>query len=380
VRIIILGSSGSTVARYNPDGSPDSSFGPGGVAQIGTSSANWIGGIVEESDGNILLVGYNQSPDGSYNFLREQVIGVPPHSPVGTALSFTSTVKDPNETPTYQWTVTKDGSSYALPSGTVTDTSNFSFTPTAVGTYVVTLSVTDPDGTTVSDSKTIAIDKATPIFSLVAPPTVIDGTSTTKITGAITLGSLIPTGSVTVTVNGVSQTAAINPADGTFAVTVPTASLGTGSYTIGYFCAGDSNFTSASATAKMDVTNGVLALFNQSQAKHAGSTISIQIELVSASGQDVSSAGTTVNALGIAATTDTTDTVGSIDPSLIGALQPVQAPGNSNPNNVFKEQGGAKPDYTYNLQTPKGLTAGTYRLYIQVQGDPLLHWVTFSVS
>ena len=72
--------------------------------------------------------------------------------------------------------------------------------------------------------------------------------------------------------------------------------------------------------------------------------------------------------------------MGSIDPSLVGALQPVQAAGNSNPNNVFSEQGGKKPYYTYNLQTPTGLTAGTYRLYFQVQGDPLWYWVTFSVS
>lgn len=220
-----------------------------------------------------------------------------------------------------------------------------------------------------------------PSFSLVAPPAVIDGTATTEITGAIAAGALIPpsTENVSITVNGASYVAAINP-DGTFAVTVPTASLGTGSYTIAYSYAGDNNFTSASATANMDVTNGVLVLFNQSQARHAGSTIPIQIELVSASGQDVSSAGTTVTALGIAATPDTTDTVGSIDPSLVGALQPVQAAGNSNPNNVFREQGGATPFYMYNLQTPTGLTAGTYRLYFQVQGDPLLHWVTFSVG
>ena len=185
---------------------------------------------------------------------------------------------------------------------------------------------------------------------------------------------------MTVTVNGVSYGAAINPADGTFAVTVPTASLGTGSYTIGYSYAGDNNFTSATATANMDVTDGVLALFDQSQSKHAGSTIPIQIELVSASGQDLSSAGTTVTAVGMAATTDTTDTTGSIDPSLVGALQPVQAAGNSNPNNVFREQGGTKPFYMYNLQTPDGPDRRHLPAVLPGPGDPLLHWVTFSVS
>jgi hypothetical protein len=236
-----------------------------------------------------------------------------------------------------------------------------------VGTLVLQATYSG-DGSFFGGNSTLTqvVIQAMPIFSLVAPPTVIDGTSNTQITGAIAAGSVIPSGSVAVTVNGVSQTAAINPSDGTFAVTLPTASLGTGSYTIGYSYAGDNNFTSASVTAKTDVTNGVLALFNQSKAKKAGSTIPIQIELVSASGQDVSSAGTTVTAVGIAATTHTTDIVGRIDPSLVGALQSVQAAGNSNPNNVFRERGGSKPYDMFNLQTPTGLTAGTYRLYFQV--------------
>lgn len=254
--------------------------------------------------------------------------------------------------------------------------------PMAAGTYQVTASYAgSPNYLSASKSATFTIVQAVPTFSLVASPTVIDGTATTKITGAIAAGSVIPpsTENVTITVNGTSYVAAINP-DGTFAMTVPTASLGMGAYTIIYSYAGDNNFTSASATANMDVTNGVLSLFNQSQAKNAGSTIPIQIELVSAGGQDLSSAGTTVTAVGMAATTDTTDTVGSIDPSLVGTLQPVQAAGNSNPNNVFREQDSSKPFYMYNLQTPTGLTAGTYRLYFQVQGDPLWHWVTFSVS
>jgi uncharacterized delta-60 repeat protein len=163
-RMLIFGSfsgqpprSGWGVARYNPDGSPDSTFGPG-FAQIANGNV-YMTGVAAESNGNIMLVRYNQSSivDGSYSFAREQLIGAPPHSPVGTTLSFTSTVNDPNASPTYQWTVTKDGNSYVRPTGTATNTSNFSFTPNAVGTYVVTLSVTDPDGTTVSDSKIVYV-------------------------------------------------------------------------------------------------------------------------------------------------------------------------------------------------------------------------------
>jgi hypothetical protein len=87
-----------------------------------------------------------------------------------------------------------------------------------------------------------------------------------------------------------------------------------------------------------------------------------------------------VTAVGMAATTDTTDTVGSINPSAVGSLQPVQSDGNSNPNNVFSLQGGKQPFYQFNLKTPKDLAAGTYRLYFSISNDPLWHWVTFSIS
>src|SRR5689334_19808640 len=43
--------------------------------------------------------------------------------------------------------------------------------------------------------------------------------------------------------------------------------------------------------------------------------------------------------LSIAATTDTADTVGSIDPSQPGMLTAVQAGGTANPGNVFRYQG-----------------------------------------
>ncbi len=162
--------------------------------------------------------------------------------------------------------------------------------------------------------------------------------------------------------------------------TLPTSALPLGSHVITATYSGDDNFLTSNASLTQVVTNGILAQFDQSHAKHAGSTIPIQIELVTANGQDISSVGTTVTAVGLAATTDTTDTVGSIDPSLVGALQPVQAAGNSNPDNVFRVQGGSQPFYMYNLKTPTGLTAGTYRLYFSVGNDPLLHWVTFSVD
>jgi hypothetical protein len=197
--------------------------------------------------------------------------------------------------------------------------------------------------------------------------------------GTLSYGNLIPTGSVTVSLDGTSQTVPI-AADGSFAATFATGGLSVGAHTITFSYGGDANFTDASASGTMDDTYGVLALFNQGHAKNAGSTLPVQIELFGAGGLDVSSAGVAVTALGIAATTDTTDTVGATDPANVGTLTPAQAAGGSNPGNVFSLQGGSNPFYMYNLKIPSGLAAGTYRLYFSVTGDPLDHWVTFEVS
>jgi hypothetical protein len=369
----------------------------GGTLDLGTTSSPGNNTINVNGSGQLLLnttanlipafgntFAINGGPQAAPTLSFTSLASNAPTTVFGQSVTFTATVLA-NDTGTPSGTVDFVDTTTGIDLGSVPLSGGVATLTTAAltaGSHSIVASYGgDPTYLPSNDGVLQTVNPAMPIFSLVAPPTIIDGTSNTQITGAIAAGSLIPpsTENVTITVNGVSYVAAINP-DGTFAVMVPTASLGTGSYTIGYFYAGDTNFISASATANMDVTNGVLALFNQSQAKHAGSTVPIQIELVSASGQDVSSASTTVTALGMAATTDTTDTEGSIDPSLVGALQPVQAAGNSNPNNVFREQGGTKPFYMYNLQTPTGLTAGTYRLYFQVLGDPLWHWVTFSVD
>ena len=80
----------------------------------------------------------------------------------------------------YTWNVTRNGAAFASnSSSTPTTVPNFTFTPDTSGTYVATLTVTDQSGFTTSTSNTFLVDKVTPIFSLVAPPTVIDGTANT---------------------------------------------------------------------------------------------------------------------------------------------------------------------------------------------------------
>ncbi len=230
-----------------------------------------------------------------------------------------------------------------------------------------------------SDVGTLTVQQDRPMFSAVGTTVITDGTPSVKLSGALSYGSLIPTGSVTVTVDNVSQTVPIG-AGGNFSATFATGSLNVGVHAVTFTYGGDKNFTAACASGSLDDTYGILALFDQTHARHAGSVLPVQLALTTVAGRDVSSAGVTVTALGITATTDTTDRVGTIDPSLLGTLTPVQSAGGSNPGNVFREQGGANPFYLYNLQIPVGLAPGTYRLYFAVQGDPLDHWVTFTVG
>jgi RNA polymerase sigma factor (sigma-70 family) len=107
--------------------------------------------------------------------------------------------------------------------------------------------------------------------------------------------------------------------------------------------------------------------FNQTRAAPPGSTLSIKVAVATAAGKDVSSAGVAVTALGIAATTDTTDTVGAIDPSQVGTLMPPQLVSGSN---TFTYKSSAKPYYSFKLvnriiaSTFKANEVGTYQLTV----------------
>lgn len=66
----------------------------------------------------------------------------------GQTRSFQTSFSDPGvaDTHTYQWKVTRDNAPYALPAGTITTASHFSFTPDRTGSYRVEVAITDDDG------------------------------------------------------------------------------------------------------------------------------------------------------------------------------------------------------------------------------------------
>jgi hypothetical protein len=104
---------------------------------------------------------------------------------------------------------------------------------------------------------TITINAASPVFSGLSSPTITLATASTTLSGTIKAGTLIPPGSVTITLNGITQAAAINPATGSFSSTFNTAAfpVSVAGYPISYSYKDtvDSNFNNATGTGTLNV-------------------------------------------------------------------------------------------------------------------------------
>src|SRR5258706_1104707 len=227
-----------------------------------------------------------------------------------------------------------------------------SFTPTDTTNY-------DPT----SKSVMINVLKATPSFSNLSSPTIINGTPATNLSGKISFGSFIPTGSVSITLNAVTQSASIQ-GSGNFYSNFATGSLApiNPPYSITYSYGGDSNFNPASGGGTLTVGYGILTLFDQGKVHQSGSTIPIKLGITDVNGNNLSSANTVVTAVGMALVSN----------SVYG---PVEDSGNANPDNDFRFSGDS---YIFNLKTT-GLATGTYNLYFRVGADPTLHTVQFQI-
>ena len=103
--------------------------------------------------------------------------------------------------------------------------------------------------------------QGTPLFSNLSAPTVTYGTATTTISGQLGTAAQFPTGSVTITLGGVQQTATLNSTSG-FSASFDTQVLAvtSGGYTISLAYAGDSNYTSATGSSTLTVTPAALTI------------------------------------------------------------------------------------------------------------------------
>ena len=115
---------------------------------------------------------------------------------------------------------------------------------------------------------------ATPSFDSLAGPTITYGQPTVTLGGHIAAGSSIPTGSVSITVNGITQDAVIN-SDGTFSADFDTSTFGAAGspYTITYSYAGDANNNPVSDSSQsLTILQAVTSLSNLSSPTIAAGT------------------------------------------------------------------------------------------------------------
>lgn len=214
-----------------------------------------------------------------------------------------------------------------------------------------------------SGTAAVVIAKATPLFSNLSSPSIIFGTGSTSLSGTLSAGALIPTGNAAITLNGVTQSAAIQP-DGSFSSSFATAALppANPAYTIAYSYGGDRNFNPASGVGTLTVDYSIVPQYDPTKAFRAGSTIGIKMQLFDANGLNVSSAAIVVTALRVIQTST-------------NAVTDVQDPGDSNPDNNFHLEGSR---YSYNLST-KGLGIGSYIIEFTISGDPVTHSLPFQL-
>jgi pectin methylesterase-like acyl-CoA thioesterase len=154
--------------------------------------------------------------------------------------------------------------------------------------------------------------------------------------------------------------------EGTVAGASPldTATVGAKTFTVN---TSDEAGNQVSKTINYTVGFALAPLYEEEKVNKAGSTVPVKLQLLDNAGANLSSADTVVRAVGVSLVSS--DTYG-----------PVAAPGNSNPDNVFRfdptlgETGG----YIYNLKTT-GYAPGTYRLYFTVGADTHVYTTQFQV-
>jgi hypothetical protein len=213
----------------------------------GTSAITLSNVVIGDTSGQSVLV---RITNGEISVDRTPALGSIGNKTVNinSTLSFNVSATDPDgDYLTY--------SAFNLPAGANfnTSTRTFSWTPSlGQGGIYNNVHFETTDGIiTVYENITITVNKLTPIFSNLSAPTINYGDATTNLSGIIQSNSLIPGGSLSITLNGVTQSATID-GTGCFSSSFVTSAIGTtGSpYTIQYVYGGDTNFNNLSDSGK----------------------------------------------------------------------------------------------------------------------------------
>ena len=187
------------------------------------------------------------------------VSAVPNPSAYGQSVTVTATVTAVSQgagTPTGTIQFAVDGTNYGSALTMSGGSASLTTTPTylTAGTHTIT-AVYSPDSTsnfTISKGSLIqTVSQVTPSFTNLSSPAITFGDNSDTVSGTISYaadsGTLFPTGSVVITVNGVSQSAPIDPTTGAFSSVFDThdwPANPTG-YAVSYLYAGDTNFDSS---------------------------------------------------------------------------------------------------------------------------------------
>lgn len=152
----------------------------------------------------------------------------------------------------YLWSVV----SGALPPGTyLVKSGGITATPQVAGDCYFTAQVQDAVGAIATRDFHVAVARGTPYFTGLGSTSISFTTTPTSLSAKIAAGLLIPPGSITITLDGVSQSADINPIDGSFSTTFDTSRLfATNSpYTVRYIFPGDANFNPTDSSTNITV-------------------------------------------------------------------------------------------------------------------------------
>ena len=140
---------------------------------------------------------------------------------------------------------------------------------------------------------------------------------------------------------------------------VNTSSFGAKTFTV---TATDNAGNVTTQTVNYSVTYSTCLAYEPGNVYQAGRTVPIKLYVCDGSGNNLSSPGIVVTAVGVGLVSTTV--YGDVDTS-----------GNANPDNNFRFVGGF---YVFNMST-KGLTTGSYYLYYRVGDDPTLHTAPFQI-